>query len=181
MVITFADKLSLLRILLIPVFVSLLMYSQSDDRLRYFALGVFIAAVLTDFFDGLAARIRKDKSRIGKVLDPLADKLLLLTAFVCLYALDFRIPLWLVLIVVSRDLIILLGVMILNFLKVEIAIAPSMWGKLTTFFQMLTVMLILLGQDAKFMQFVWLGTVLFTVISGIGYFVRGVSLVQKAQ
>jgi len=180
---SFADKLSVIRILLIPVFVSLLFYF-TDDRLylRFVLLGVFGLAILSDFFDGLVARIKKEKSDLGTVIDPLADKLLLLTAFISLYALRislplrFRIPLWVVLVVVSRDLVILLGVGILHFIRIEVPIAPSLWGKLTTSFQMLTILSILF--NFPFSPAVWTLAVILTLISGIGYFVRGVKAVN---
>ena len=178
-----ADKLTILRILLIPVFVSLLFYfNEARLYLRYVLLAVFGIAVLTDFFDGLVARIKKEKSEIGQVIDPLADKLLLLTAFIALYALrkslplNHEIPLWVVLIIVSRDLIILLGVMILYFMKIEIPIAPSMWGKFTTFFQMITVLSVIM--DIPFSNFIWILAVIFTLISGVGYFTRGVKSIN---
>lgn len=180
---SFADKLTILRILLIPVFVSLLFYfNEARLYLRYVLLAVFGIAVLTDFFDGLVARIKKEKSEIGQIIDPLADKLLLLTAFIALYALrkslplTHQIPLWVVLVVVSRDLIILLGVMILYFMKIELPIAPSMWGKFTTFFQMITVLVVIL--DIPFSNFIWILAVIFTLISGIGYFTRGVKSIN---
>jgi cardiolipin synthase len=166
---SFADKLSILRIILIPVFISLLIYSRSNQHIWYLPVVVFIIAVLTDFFDGLVARIKKEKSDIGKVLDPLADKLLLLTAFVSLRMLGFPLPLWVVSIVVSRDLIILLGIVILHFLKIDIPIAPSKWGKLTTFFQILTVILILLHSvfPKVILIVAWSLAVIFTLISGV--------------
>ena len=129
---SFADRLSLLRIILIPVFVSLLFYFNSQHTcLRYVIIAVFGIAVLSDFFDGLAARIKHEKSDIGQVIDPLADKLLMLSAFISFYTLKnslplkFTIPLWVVLIVVSRDLVILLGVAILNFLKIDLGFLIS--------------------------------------------------------
>lgn len=180
---SFADKLTILRILLIPFFVSLLFYFNSDRLyLRFVLIGVFGLAVLTDFFDGLVARIKKEKSDIGTMIDPLADKLLLLTAFISVYALraslplKFQIPLYVVLVIVSRDLIILLGVAILYFLKIEIPIAPSMWGKLTTFFQMITILCVLL--DFSFSRVVWMVAVACTLISGIGYFTRGIKAIN---
>jgi cardiolipin synthase len=173
---SFADKVTILRILLIPLFVALLMYSRSQSHLRYMAAAVFGLAVITDFFDGLVARIKKEKSEIGQVIDPLADKLLLLTAFICLYVLKFKIPLWVVLIIVSRDFIILLGVLILYFLKIEIPIAPSVWGKLTTFFQMITILSVIM--DVFFSNVIWTIAIIFTLISGIGYFSRGVRAIN---
>jgi cardiolipin synthase len=174
---SFADKLSILRIILIPVFVAFLVYSKRYEHLRYVAVCVFIVAVLTDFFDGLVARIKKEKSEIGKVLDPLADKLLLLTAFVSLRLLGFNIPIWVVIIVVSRDIIILLGIAILHFLKVEIPITPSLWGKLTTFSQILTILMVMLNSflPRELLEIVWSLAVLCTLISGIGYISRGIS------
>ncbi|UCC94847.1 MAG: CDP-alcohol phosphatidyltransferase family protein [Candidatus Omnitrophota bacterium] len=175
---SFADKVSILRILLRPAFVYfLIIYSRFGRMyLRYVAVGVFILAILTDFFDGLVARIKKEKSEIGKVIDPLADKLLLITAFITLYFLKFDIPWWVVLIVVSRDLIIFLGVVILHFLKIEVPISPSTWGKLTTFFQMFTILSILM--NFFFSPLVWAVAVIFTFISGIDYFSRGVKAIN---
>lgn len=170
-VMSFADKVSALRIILIPIFVSLLIYSGSHSYLRAVAVGVFILAMLSDFFDGLVARIKKEKSELGQIIDPLADKLLLLTAFISLYLLHFKIYLWVVLIVVSRDLVILLGVIILHFLKIEVPISPSIWGKLTTFFQMFTVLWILI--DIPYHFFICLLAVTLTLISGIDYLMRG--------
>ncbi len=169
-----ADKVSIIRIWLIPFFVAFLIAYKhySCYYLRWTALGIFIVAVLSDFFDGLVARIKKEKSDIGKVIDPVADKSLLITAFISLYFLKFNIPWWVVLIVISRDLIILIGVLILNFLKVEITITPSVWGKLTTFFQMLTIISVLAYFNQSFL--VWDTAIFFTIISGIGYIIRGV-------
>ncbi|UCD15669.1 MAG: CDP-alcohol phosphatidyltransferase family protein [Candidatus Omnitrophota bacterium] len=179
---SFADKVTTIRIILIPVFVSLLIYSRWHFYLRHIATAVFIIAVLSDFFDGLVARIKKEKSNIGQVIDPLADKLLLFTAFISLYVLreylplKFQIPLGVVLIVVSRDLIILLGFLIFQFLKIEIVVAPSIWGKLTTFFQMGTILCILI--NVPFSPFIWKVATVFTLISGLDYFLRGVKAIN---
>jgi len=177
--VSFADKLSISRIILVPIFVSFLIYSKSRDYFRYLAIGVFFLAIISDFLDGLVARIKKEKSEIGKVVDPLADKVLLITAFLSLKLLDFNIPLWVVLIVVSRDFIILLGIAILHFLKVEVPIFPSIWGKLTTFFQMITVLVVLM--NVKFSFLIWNLAVIFTLISGIGYIKRGISCLNLAE
>lgn len=169
---SFADKVSSIRIILIPVFVSLLIYSNIYPYLKNIAVVVFALAVLSDFFDGLVARIKKEKSELGQIIDPLADKLLLLTAFITLYLLPgFRIYLWVVLVVVSRDLVILFGVIILHFLKIEITISPSLWGKLTTFSQMTAIFWVLIG--IPYCLSIFLLTVVFTLVSGIGYFLRG--------
>ncbi len=175
---SFADKVSILRILLIPFFVSsLITYRRfGDTYFKDVALGIFIIAIITDFLDGLVARIKKEKSSIGKVIDPLADKLLLLTAFISLYFLKFSIPWWVVFVVVSRDFIILTGVMIFNFLKLDVPIFPSIWGKLTTFFQMFTILSVLV--DFSFSSFIWSIAVFFTIVSGIDYITRGVRCIN---
>ncbi|MFH1519274.1 MAG: CDP-alcohol phosphatidyltransferase family protein [Candidatus Omnitrophota bacterium] len=173
-----ADKLTSIRIILIPVFVSLLIYSRAHTYLKHIVTVVFVIAILSDFFDGLAARIRREKSDFGQILDPLADKLLLFSAFVSLYIFrqtlpfTFKMPLGLVLIVVSRDLIILIGVVIINLLRREAIMSPSPWGKLTTFFQMATILALLL--NLPFFPWIWKGAAIFTLISGINYFLRGV-------
>lgn len=180
---SFADKLSILRIIIIPIFISLLVvytHYQHYNFLRYLALGLFLLAVLTDFFDGLVARIKKEKSPVGEVIDPLADKLLLLITFVSLYFLGFTVPWWVVLIVVCRDVVILGGIMILNFLKIEVPIMPSLWGKFTTFFQMLAIIIVLLDKEIKAPALIWIVTVVFTIISGIGYVSRGIKAINVA-
>ena len=175
---TFADKLSVLRIILVPIFVSLLISSSTHPSCRYFAIGIFLLAVLSDFFDGLVARIKKEKSQIGQVIDPLADKLLLFTAVIALYLLpQFSIPRVFVLVVVSRDLVILLGIALLFFMKIDVPISPSIWGKLTTFFQMLTILCVLF--NFKFSNWVWHTAIVFTLISGIQYVSRGVAALNK--
>ncbi len=174
---SFADKISSIRIILIPIFVSLLIYSDARPVFRYFAVGVFGLAVLSDFFDGMVARIKKERSELGQIIDPLADKLLLLTAFITLRLLSqYHIYLGLVLIVVSRDLVILFGFLILKMLKTEIKISPSFWGKFTTFSQMTTILWILLGIPYYF--YISLIAAIFTLISGLDYFLRGVRAVN---
>ncbi len=177
-----ADKLTTIRIILIPVFISLLIYSQSHHYLRHLATTVFLLAIASDFFDGLAARIRKEKSEFGQVLDPVADKLLLFAAFISLYVfrdtlpLNFKMPLGLILVVVSRDLIILLGVVIINVLKKEAFMEPSSWGKLTTFSQMFTILALLL--NSPLFPWIWKGAAIFTLVSGVDYFLRGVRVLN---
>src|SRR5258706_5916892 len=102
---TLANFVTVLRIVLTPVFVAMLL--SHDSELVQWSLFVYGIAALTDFYDGYLARIMHDESRFGKFLDPLADKFLTLGAFVCFIYLDL-IPLWMVLIVVGRDIVITL-------------------------------------------------------------------------
>ena len=177
----FANKISLSRILAIPFFVaSLIYYAQNPEyrQLKWLVLFIFLFAMITDLVDGIIARIKREKTSLGKVLDPLADKLLLLNAFIWIYTLrnslplKYELPLWVVLIIISRDLIILLGIVVLFFLKIEVPITPNIWGKLTTLFQMATILSILL--ELGISKYIWSIACLLTVISGFLYIKRGI-------
>jgi cardiolipin synthase len=170
----FANKISTFRILSVPFFIaSLMYYSPEKAFLRFVALGIFILAVISDAVDGYIARKSKQQSPAGLILDPLGDKLLLMSAFICLYFVDFTIkfPLFVILVVISRDLIILIGAMVIFMVKQKINIIPTRWGKLTTSFQMISVLSVLLQLNFSFV-FWWLA-VAFTVVSGIDYIMRG--------
>jgi cardiolipin synthase (CMP-forming) len=170
----FANKISTFRILSVPFFIaSLMYYSPEKAFLRSVALGIFILAVISDAVDGYIARKSKQQSPAGLILDPLGDKLLLMSAFICLYfvAFEIKFPLFVILVVISRDLIILIGAMVIFMVKQKINIIPTKWGKLTTTFQMISVLSVLLQMNFSFI-FWWLA-VIFTVISGIDYIMRG--------
>jgi CDP-diacylglycerol--glycerol-3-phosphate 3-phosphatidyltransferase len=170
----FANKISTFRILSVPFFIaSLVYYSGERDYLRFIALGIFILAVLSDAVDGYIARKAKQQSQAGLILDPLGDKLLMMSAFICLSLDKFsaRFPLWVTLIVISRDVLILLGVTIIYMVKQSINLYPTKWGKFTTSFQMLAVVGVLLQFKVNYI--LWWIAVFFTVISGIDYIMRG--------
>lgn len=176
----FANKISTFRILSVPFFVAtLIYYSPQRDYLRFVALGIFCLAVVSDAVDGYIARKSGQQSQAGLVLDPLGDKLVLVSAFICLYLIDkfpsgIRFPLWVTLIVVSRDTLILLGAVVVYIVKQNIAVSPTRWGKLTTTFQMSSVIAVLL--QCAFSYILWWIAVFFTVISGIDYIKRGFKL-----
>lgn len=135
---------------------------------------IFILAVISDAVDGYIARKSKQHSKAGLILDPLGDKLLLMSAFIILSIIKefpLRFPLWVTLIVISRDAIILLGAVVIYMVKQNIEVYPSKRGKLTTSFQMLSVTAVLI--QFKFAYIIWWLAVFFTVISGIGYIKRG--------
>ena len=124
------------RILLVPFFIaSLLYYSPGKEHFRFIALNIFLLAVISDAVDGYIARTSKQLSKAGLVLDPLGDKLLLMAAFIFLSAvskLPLKFPLWVTLIVISRDIIILLGTVLIFMIKQKLDIYPTKWGKITT-------------------------------------------------
>ncbi|MCM8783018.1 MAG: CDP-diacylglycerol--glycerol-3-phosphate 3-phosphatidyltransferase [Candidatus Omnitrophica bacterium] len=179
-----ANKVSIFRILSVPFFVSsLIYYSPENDFLRYVALFIFCLAVISDFVDGYLARRTRKKSSAGLILDPLADKLLLISAFAGLrivrnFPLGIRFPLWVTLIVISRDIIILLGALVIYLVKSKLDIHPSWWGKFTTFSQMLAVGSVLL--QFKFSYIFWSAAVIFTLISGFDYIHKGFRILYGA-
>jgi len=128
---TVANQLTLLRMLLIPAFVLLVLY----DELGW-ALVALLVAGLTDALDGLIARWRRQKTTLGAWLDPMADKLLLTSAFIVLTvpgtALTQRIPLWLTILIISRDIVIVLTVAIVNLAVGRRTFKPSVLGKAAT-------------------------------------------------
>jgi len=168
--VNFANKISIFRILSIPFFIASLHYSYGRNYLRFVALAIFILAVLSDAVDGYIARKSKEKSQAGLVLDPLADKLLLVSAFIYLFF-SGGIPFWVVLIIISRDALILLGTVVIFMIRQDVNILPTRWGKLTTTFQMLTVIFVLL--QWKYTFIFWWIAVFFTVVSGTDYIKRG--------
>jgi len=174
---TLANKITIFRILLIPFFIaSLLYYGETTTYLRFVAFAIFAVACLSDAIDGGIARSRDQISELGTVLDPVADKLLISSAFISLsiiksVPLEVRIPAGVVLAVITRDIIIVLGILIMQFLKGSVTIKPSVLGKITTFFQMTAILAILLV--FKFNKFFVYPAVVFTVLSGIDYIWRG--------
>jgi len=179
----FANKISTFRIVSVPFFIACLMYYGQDmagrEYLRYCALAIFVLGVISDAVDGYIARKSKQQSKAGLILDPLGDKLLLMSAFICLYLspLPVRFPLPVILIVISRDILILLGAVVIFIVKHEINIVPTRWGKLTTTFQMLSVILVLLQWQYAFVC--WWIAVFFTAISGTDYVMRGFKLLYN--
>lgn len=171
------NSLTVLRILLVPVFVGLLLYENYD-----LALITLVVAALTDGLDGAIARMTDQRTRLGEYLDPLADKLLLMSAIITLSFLHF-IPLWAVIVVVSRDAILLTGTLIANLTDTVINIAPTMWGKGTTFAQISYVIAILLEATNRIpvslTDPLLVVMILVTVGSGVHYLMRGIHYVNS--
>ena len=173
MILNLANKLSIFRILLVPFFITTVMYyTPEKDYLRFVAAGIFLLSILSDALDGYIARIRGERSKLGTFLDPLADKLLLLSAFICLslvktLPLQFKLAPWIVIIVISRDVIIVLGSAIIYMASGKLHISPTILGKITTFLQMMTILILLL--QAKLFPFIMYVMVFFTILSGLDY------------
>lgn len=175
--------LTIFRIFLIPCFLGfMLYYKPGENEFRVVALFVFLLAVFTDALDGFLARVRHQKTKLGSFLDPLADKLLLITAYLVLTLnteLSVRLPLVVTIIVISRDIIILLGVLLIITTARDIKIRPSPSGKITTFFQMVTIIATLVVLPINFLYFIWIVTVIVTVLSGFEYLYKGVGILNR--
>ena len=167
-----ANWLTIARILLIPVFVTLLVYRQVG-----LAFTVFVLAGLTDMLDGFIARTRGTKTRLGAFLDPLADKLLLTAAFVTLtYKFPQILPFWLTAIVLSRDLVLILVAVLVMLTGGQVHPAPTLLGKTSTMVQMVTVAVALLvAADVRLFEAIrpglLLATAALTIASGVQYMI----------
>jgi cardiolipin synthase (CMP-forming) len=165
------NSLTILRILLIPCYVGLLVYGKFDQ-----ALIVLLVAGLTDALDGAIARMKNQYTRLGAVLDPLADKMLLISGFVTLSMIHL-VPSWVTILVVSRDVILMLGTAVAHFTDSRVDITPTFLGKGTTFLQLsYVVMVIFLTSrriDLSVMLPLLFGMVAFTLLSGLHYLYRG--------
>jgi len=177
-----ANKISTFRILSVPFFIACLVYYSPDRTyLKNLALVIFILGVISDGLDGYIARKAKLQSKAGLVLDPLGDKLLLMSAFIFLSPiskLTLTFPLWVTFIIISRDAIIILGAIVIYMVKQTLDVHPTKWGKFTTIFQMLSVVCVLL--QWKYAGFVWTITVVLTIISGINYVKRGFKILYAS-
>lgn len=167
------NKLTLFRVILIPFFVFFLLAPYFEGYGNYIAVAIFIVASITDFLDGKIARKYHLVTNFGKFMDPLADKLLVSSALICLVALN-KIPAWIVILIIAREFIIS------GFRLVAadngVVIAASYWGKFKTAFQMVTVIVLILNIPGE--VFAVIGTILIyislvlTVISLIDYIAK---------
>lgn len=144
---TAANAVTLFRIGLVPVFVILYLYAPGTPALTWAPLAVFTLAAALDAVDGAIARIMNQRTELGAFLDPLADKLLI--AAIYLISLGQGVPAWLVVIVISRDVLIVLGWGALRIFEQDTRIAPLMASKVNTAVQFVTAILILLNTTLK--------------------------------
>ncbi len=166
---TVPNLITTLRIILAPIFIIFVI----NDQLQ-FALAVFALCCVTDGLDGMVARLFRQKSKLGAYLDPIADKILLVATFIALSVRGF-LPPWLTVTVIARDILILLGVVVLFFARMEFApIKPSMVSKITTCFQFASVIAVLskgylFTLPLEGYRYLFYSTGLLTVSSGLHY------------
>jgi len=179
---TTANKITLARICLIPVFVGFtwaygrsIAGGQSIESYRVGAIVVFLVAACTDGVDGFVARRFHQESRLGTILDPIADKGLSAAALVALAVSGWpcSLPLWFPCAVIGRDLVLAIGFTALTRLVDRVEIRPSLTGKLATLFQLLSITWALFCIPRFLIELTFIATIL-TIISGTGYVLDGI-------
>jgi cardiolipin synthase len=191
MPLTLANRITILRIFAVPLFILMLMYSNGMVRgeqhaeLRWIATGIFLGIFLLDAVDGYIARTRRQITSLGTILDPLADKAVLISALILLsdhspaYALQPRLPMWFVLTAISRDAILIVGALIIQSIIGKVHIRPRITGKITTFFQGTVILWALIGlPQPAFRWLLWTAT-LFTLVSTVQYLLDGIRQLER--
>ena len=174
------NKLTVLRVILVPFFVVFLLLSKTTETMKWIALALFIVASLTDLLDGHIARSRNLVTTFGKFMDPLADKILTISGMICFIELG-RIPSWIVVIIVAREFIISGFRLIAT--EHGIVIAANYWGKWKTTFQM--IMIILMIMNIPSLQMVttivmWVALIL-TIVSLVTYIAQNMDVVRTME
>ncbi len=181
-----ANRITITRIVLVPLFVASLLYlSPERPYLHLIGVLIFLSACVTDALDGWLARRRNEKTELGSYIDPIADKLLLLSGFLSLSWMPhlpeaMRMPAWVTLSVVSRDFLIVTGSVLLFFTTGELKPRPIFVGKITTVVQMATLLAALTGAPQPLCLFLNALTVFYTVWSGVLYVHMGGQMLQES-
>ena len=176
---TTANKVTVLRILLVPFFVVEVLYyvNTGNETHRLLALISFAVASICDGVDGYIARHYNQKSELGAILDPLADKLLLVSGVVVLSfdhrPLLERIPLWLTGTIIGRDVVLLLGLIVIQIMVGKVKVRPRSVGKVATVLQMAAVLWILLQWHSVVLDYLVWGAAICTGVSGLWYVFDG--------
>jgi cardiolipin synthase len=173
-VLNIPNTLTITRIIIIPIFITSIIYKRYD-----YSLYLFIFASLTDLFDGLFARLKNQKTALGTFLDPLADKFLLVTTFIILSVYNL-VPKWLTITVISRDIIVLTGWFLLFFIADISKVEPTILGKATIWVQSIFIAYVLLDINFNFLPdmprlLLWI-TAGLTILSGLHYIYRGLKV-----
>lgn len=186
---TTANKITVIRILMIPVFVTLAIYygesiqeGNPQDWMRFTAIAVFLAAALSDGLDGYVARRYNQRSSLGMILDPIADKGLLLSGIITLSISNWsqidphygKFPAWFPVLVITRDTVIVVGSAVLHILNGKVRVRPSWTGKVATVLQMAAIAWVMLQLRVLPLLYVVLAAGVFTLVSGMIYVRDGV-------
>lgn len=169
------NLLSIFRLFVTVFFV--MAVNQGKFRL---ALLLFILQGLSDLLDGFLARVMNMKTPLGAFLDPAADKAMLISAYVVLYFHNI-IPLWVTLVVLLRDAVVTCGFLILYRLFGKVKLIPSIYGKTSTAFQILTIVYILWSDERTYDGYLFYATAVITVVAGVQYVARGFNILLKRE
>lgn len=177
------NLLSVSRVLLIPVFLLMLLHDSPTG-----AFIIFLIATSTDFLDGVAARILHQKTKLGAILDPASDKILMTAAFLILaiphISVPNSLPIWLTITVISRDLYIVTGAFLLFRRIGRKSFPPTLLGKICTIFQMSVLLLVLLlntlQRPAPSLLWFYVFTMILTILSGIHYTLIGIRWTRES-
>jgi cardiolipin synthase len=184
---TWATRITIFRIVLIPIFIGLMVaYGDTvqaghpQESWRYGAIAVFIVASLSDALDGYLARHWNQRSALGALLDPIADKLLLLAVLITFGLVPPRyFPLWFTVIILSRDAILLLGYFVLRHFRQNIEIKPHWSGKLSTFFVFIAIAAVLFQAGPWIVRFCALGA-FFALVATAIYVHKGLGMLHES-
>ena len=185
---TTANKITVIRILMIPVFVTLAIYYGESIQeggpqhwMRFTAIAVFLLAALSDGLDGYVARRYNQRSSLGVILDPIADKGLLLSGIITLSISNWsqvdphygKFPAWFPVLVITRDVVIVSGSLLLHVLNGTVRVRPSWTGKVATVLQMAAIAWVMLQMRIPPLIYIVYAAGFFTLISGVIYFRNG--------
>jgi len=174
--VTLANRITLFRLFLVPVFAGLIIsYTREQPWLRHAALVVYILAAVSDAVDGFVARAYNQKTKLGTILDPMADKLMINIGFVVMAVNDnfqYHIPYWFPVVILLRDAMIVVGAYLINEFYGPVRVRPRITGKLTTLFQMSLVIAVLL--ELAIAPHLMVITLVISAISYIDYMRDGI-------
>jgi len=191
MFITFANKITFIRILNVPLFIGLLLYykhsvarGMPNELFRYLAIFVFFVTITLDAIDGYIARKRNEVTHLGSVLDPIADKSLMISSIILLTSNSisnshFHLPVWFVILVISRDIVLVAGALLIHFIIGTIHVKVRLTGKAATFFQTAVIIIVLCKIEGIIFVACILVAAFFTCLSGVKYMVDGYRQMEK--
>ncbi|MBN1457787.1 MAG: CDP-alcohol phosphatidyltransferase family protein [Sedimentisphaerales bacterium] len=195
MQLTWANKITIVRILLIaPFVICMLKINEPDSGLvyRYIAFGIFIIMCFSDALDGYMARVKKQVTKLGSFLDPLADKLLMTCACILLATTKtavkgFELPSWVVVLIIGKDLFLMTGFITLFLFTSDLRIIPAVMGKTSTFLQLTMVIAILIAPEVSgylgwwvyFVRILWILTASAAILSTLIYIRAGKRYIEQ--
>jgi cardiolipin synthase len=170
---TLPNKLTIARIIAVPIFVISAVAKNSG-----LAVSIYIFCVITDFLDGLIARKRGERTPLGAFLDPIADKFLLISAFITFAALK-EIPIWIPIVVITKNIIIFLGWWLRLQITGNSVVSPTLFGKLSTVLEMTVIFFILTGISEKILFILTYLMLSSIIVSTFNYIFRGIKEIEK--